>query len=321
MTDSRPLVAVYGGANIDIQSRCRAPFRPGDSNPGTSSMSMGGVGRNIAENVARLGLRTELVTVFGGDEQAGHLADACRDAGIEVGRSLILPDEQTSRYICILDDKGILVGAVAAMDSIDRFGPEELAARFGPGDEAEVVILDANLPAATIAAAAARWKGKPLILDTVSVTKAAKAAPVVGSFYSVKPNRKEARVLLGLEPDSGGPADVLDSARESALGLLSLGLREVFVSLGETGLLWADASGMGVASPLPLPVVNVSGAGDAATAALAWSQVRGDRCMMKASYAVAAASLCASSPDAVHNGMNPGILAEIAKGVRNERIS
>lgn len=323
MKHYRPAVAVYGGANFDIQARCREPYRPGDSNPGTSTMSFGGVGRNIAENVAKLGLATELVTVFGGDEMASLLADGCRASGVEVGRSLILPNEATSRYICIIDENGSLVGAVAAMDCLSLFGPDELASRFGPGDEADVVVLDANLPPETIAAAAFRWKDKPLILDTVSVAKASRAAPVAGRFSMVKPNRREARALLGQDPDTvddaadGDPGAAIASIR----ALLSLGVREVFLSIGAHGLLWADAGGMGRASPLDLPVINVSGAGDAATAALAWATVRGLGCMEKATFAVAAASLCASSPDAVAAGMNADRLALLAKGVRNERIS
>lgn len=323
MKHYKPVVAVYGGANFDIQARCREPYRPGDSNPGTSSMSFGGVGRNIAENIAKLGLVTELVTVFGGDEMASLLADGCRASGVEVGRSLILPNEATSRYICLIDNNGSLVGAVAAMDCLSMFGPDELASRFGPGDEADVVVIDANLPPETIAAAAFRWKNKPLILDTVSVAKAVRAAPVIGRFSMVKPNRKEARALLGLDPDTldDDPDGDERAAVSSARALLSLGVREVFISLRERGLLWVDSGGMGIARPIDLPVVNVSGAGDAATAALAWATVRKLDCREKATYAVAAASLCASCPDAVAAGMNADRLALLAKGVRNERLS
>lgn len=323
MKHYKPAVAVYGGANFDIQARCREAYRPGDSNPGTSSMSFGGVGRNIAENISKLGLATELVTVFGGDDMASLLADGCRASGVEVGRSLILPNEATSRYICILDNNGSLVGAVAAMDCLTLFGPDELASRLGPGDEAAVVVIDANLPTETIAAAAFRWKDKPLILDTVSVAKAGRAAPVAGRFSMVKPNRREARALLGLDPDAvdNSVDGDLSAAIASTSALLALGVREVFLSLGAQGLLWADSSGMGLASPLSLPVINVSGAGDAATAALAWASVHGLDCGQKATFAVAAASLCASSADAVASGMNTDKLRLLAKGVRNERVS
>ena len=318
MSTGIPVVAVYGGANIDIQARSRNPYRPGDSNPGTSSMSLGGVGRNIAENVARLGLPTELVTVLGTDEMASMLIADCSQVGIELGNSLILPDVPTSRYVCLLDADGSLVGAVAAMDGLERFGPRELAERYGPGDAAAVVVIDANLPAETIAAAVLRWKDKPLLLDTVSVTKAARAAPVVGGFALVKPNRKEARVLLGLDPDGD---DTLPSVIFSAKAMLALGVREVFISLGADGMLWANTGGMGVVRPLALPVINVSGAGDAATATLAWATAQGFDSSRKASLAITASSLCASRVDAVAKDMNEDRLLTLSKGVRNESIS
>ena len=322
MTREKPAVAVYGGANIDIVARSRLQWRPGDSNPGTLSRSAGGVGRNIAENLARLGLPVELVTVFGTDDAASFLREVCAVTGIEVGRSLILPGQETSAYLCILDNDGSLVGAVAAMDSMELFLPAELATRFGPGDDAELVVIDANLPAATIALAVERWKGKPLMLDPVSVAKAAKAAPVVGGFSMVKPNRHEAQVLLGLKVDTRTVEnDMVLAARNSALQLLGKGLKEVYVSLGAQGILWADPQGVGLVRPPELPVVNVSGAGDAATAALAWATVRHMETATKASFAVAAASLCASVSDSVAQRIDMELLSTIVRGVKNERLS
>ncbi len=320
MRGRRPRVAVYGGANIDIQARCRNPWRPADSNPGTSTLTSGGVGRNIAANLARLGLDAELVTVFGGDPMARMLADACSADGVRTDRSLTIPDAESSRYICIIDADGTLVGAVAAMDLVDRLDPRELALRYGPGDEADIVVIDANLPAASIEEAALRWRSKPLMLDTVSVAKARKATKVAGCFGIVKPNLMEARALLGLEPETA-PNDPVGLAAASARALLALGVGEVFISLGALGILWADARGAGLARPLDLPVVNVSGAGDAATAALAWAAALGYDIGTKAACAVAAASQCASGPDAVSAEMSAGSLLELVQGVVNERIS
>ncbi len=316
----KPTVAVYGGANVDIQARCADRYRPADSNPGTAAMSLGGVGRNIADNLARLGLATELVTVFGGDDNAAVLADGCRARGIEVGRSLILPDEATSRYVCILDADGSLVGAVAAMRAMDRFGPAELAARFEPGDDADVIVIDANLPVDTIALAADRWRDKPMLLDTVSATKARKASAMVGRFSMLKPNVPEAYALLGLgqerESDHSTAAVLMLGRR-----LLDCGVREAFISLGPRGLSWLDKDGSGLAAPLSMAVVNVSGAGDAAAAALVWATVHGATTREKAGFAVAAASLCASSTEVVSEAMNARRLQELAQGVSIEPLS
>lgn len=315
MSEYRPSVAVYGGTNLDIQAHCHGVYRPADSNPGHSSMSVGGVGRNIAVNLAKLGVKTELVTVFGNDDTAGYLAESCRAAGVEVGSSLVLPEEPSPRYVCILDGDGTLVGAVAAMDALEKFGPDELARRYGPGDRADLVIIDANLPEDTIVAAVTRWRDKPLMLDTVSVAKASRAAPVAGGFSIVKPNRAEARALLGLEPDAEG--DALSTARS----LLALGVREVYLSMGAAGLLWASGDRAGVVLPVSMPVVNVSGAGDAATAALAWATVSGVDCQEKAALAVAAASLCVAQASTVGDDMSVDSLAKLARGVHHERIA
>ncbi|MEZ5220286.1 MAG: PfkB family carbohydrate kinase [Ilumatobacteraceae bacterium] len=53
----RPAAAVIGGANIDMKAQSRARAATHTSNPGRTSMTPGGVGRNIAENLARLGDR------------------------------------------------------------------------------------------------------------------------------------------------------------------------------------------------------------------------------------------------------------------------
>ena len=58
-----PYVAVVGGITKDIGGRSLAPLVHRDSNPGQVRVSMGGVGRNIAHNMAFMGLE---VTFHGG---------------------------------------------------------------------------------------------------------------------------------------------------------------------------------------------------------------------------------------------------------------
>jgi len=60
-------VVVIGGINVDIKSRVDAPLVMATSNPGTTTVTAGGVGRNIAESLARLGVRTSLISAVGDD--------------------------------------------------------------------------------------------------------------------------------------------------------------------------------------------------------------------------------------------------------------
>ncbi|MBL8966442.1 MAG: hypothetical protein JNG85_05480 [Spirochaetaceae bacterium] len=326
--DRSGYVAVVGGINMDIQGRSTGAFRPGDSNPGSAFMSPGGVGRNVAENLVRLGIRTELVAVLGDDSLSAALAESCGRLGIGLRGAMRLSQTAASQYLCLLDDSGALVGAVAAMDSIERLTPERLAERSGLLDGAAMVVADANLPAATLAWLAERYggegegsrpgrRGPLLVLDPVSVAKAAKAVDLVGSFAFAKPNRAEAEVLSGLAIASR------DDLPAAAAALRAKGLGQAFVSMGREGLYYegVGASGLlerGFVRPPALPVANVSGAGDAALAALVWGQLSDYTIKERAALASAAAALAASAPTTVSPDMGAARLLELAKGVVHE---
>ena len=63
-----PYVVVVGGANVDLKAQSSEKAIAATSNPGHASLSAGGVGRNIAENLARLGTPTHLVAAIGVDQ-------------------------------------------------------------------------------------------------------------------------------------------------------------------------------------------------------------------------------------------------------------
>ena len=88
-------IAVVGAANVDIGGFPDGRAMAGDSNPGRVRTSMGGVGRNIACNAARLGLQTELVTALGGDSSAGLIRADCARAGVGLSHALCFPEEST----------------------------------------------------------------------------------------------------------------------------------------------------------------------------------------------------------------------------------
>jgi pseudouridine kinase len=332
MVDKNGYVAVVGGINMDIQGRCFGAFRAADSNPGESCMSPGGVGRNIAENLARLGVRTELVTVLGDDTLSAELAKSCGRLGIGVRGALRLSSTPASQYICLIDGGeeggGRLIGAVAAMDSFERLTPHRLEERSGLLDGASLVVVDANLSAESLAWLAGRYgRGRPapvlgrakpfLALDPVSVAKASRAKDIIGAFDFAKPNKAEAEILSGLSIRSNADLPACAEA------LRAKGLGEVFISLGPDGLYYEGpgrhgATERGIVRPPALPVVNVSGAGDAAEAALAWGFVAGHDLRSRAAYAVCAAALTATAAETVCPETGVARLLELSKGVVHE---
>lgn len=55
-------IIVIGGCNIDFICRAAVNIEPATSNAADISLQLGGVGRNIAENLTRLGSEVTLIT-------------------------------------------------------------------------------------------------------------------------------------------------------------------------------------------------------------------------------------------------------------------
>ena len=264
-----PYVTVVGGVNMDIGGWPGEALVPQDSNPGTVRMSLGGVGRNIAHNMSLLGLDVRMVTAFGDDTNAQKIAASCGELGIDISQSPIVPGGRTSTYLFINDQQGDMALAVSDMDIYRHLTPQVLAARQKLLCGSQVIVIDTNIPAESIAWLADNC-GVPIFADPVATAKAVKLRGVLGRLHTLKPNRIEAELLSGVA--------ITDEAslHKAADALLETGLHRVFISLGADGVFAADRAGGRLHLPvLPAEMVNTTGCGDAFMAAIAWAYLRG----------------------------------------------
>ena len=164
-------VCVIGGANVDITATSREAFRAGDSNPGTVRLSPGGVGRNIAHNLALLGDEVCFLTRFGGDAFGQMLQVSCREIGLDISGCEVCPPLPSSCFASLNDSSGEMVGGVADMVATESISTQWLAERLPRVNTADAVVADTNLLPETLA-----WLidhvEKPLYLDAVSGPKA-----------------------------------------------------------------------------------------------------------------------------------------------------
>ena len=292
-------VYVIGAVNMDLAGTPDAPLRAGDSNPGRVSMTPGGVGRNIAENLRLLGRRVSLITITGEDTYANVIREHCLNAGIDMQYSFTDPLGRTSVYLCVNGQDGDLNVAVADMAICEQLTPAKLEPLLPVLNHGSMVIADANLPEETLA-----WLGQhitvPMAADPVSVAKAPRLKPLLSRLTLLKPNVPEAELLTGMTVRGDG-----DLAR-AADALHRLGVKRVYISLGARGV-WADDVREG-GELLPCAagtVVNTSGCGDAFVAAAADAYLNGLGTMEAARRALAASAVCAENPAAVSPGMSP----------------
>jgi pseudouridine kinase len=80
--DPNPIV-VAGGARVDVKAFSAGALVPATSNAGRARLTFGGVARNVAENLARLGVPVALMAAVGADFFGDALIAHCTAIGID----------------------------------------------------------------------------------------------------------------------------------------------------------------------------------------------------------------------------------------------
>lgn len=295
-----PRVIVIGGANVDIKGRSSGRYVAGSSNPGRVTLSAGGVGRNIAENLARLGLSVSLITALGEDTNGALLRVACAAAGVDLSPARVT-QEPTGTYLAVLDERGEMVSAVSDMRAMEAFGPSHLDEHADELARADMLVADCNLSIdclAWLAAHSART-GVRLLVEPVSVAKAGKLLqfPIDTPLFAITPNAQQLGAL------AGG-----DLARLHALGFTNIVLHQ-----GRDGAVVSDgAQVVKVEAMSVAEIADVTGAGDAAVAGLVWGLLDGRSLAEAARLGQCAAAIKLSSSQSVAAALSRDRLLSIA---------
>lgn len=290
-------VVVVGGVNVDIGGQSFGALVPADSNPGSISMSLGGVGRNIAHNLTLLGTDVRLLTAYGDDIHGQRIVSSCSELGIDVIHALKAADLPTSTYLYISSPDGEMAMALSDMEVCRKITPAYLASNLALLQNAQVVIADANIPEAALVYLAENCT-QPLFCDPVSTTKAEKLLPILHRIHTLKPNRLEAELL------SGVPIREAKDAEKAARVLLDKGVQRLFISMGADGVFAADAKQTLWLPNLSGTMVNTTGCGDAFMAALVWAYLDGKDLRQTAMAGLAAASIAMESPETINPAMS-----------------
>lgn len=296
-----PYVTVIGGVNIDIGGWPDGPARMRDSNPGVVRSSLGGVGRNIAHNLALLGVETRLLTVYGNDDNARRVRESCRELGIDDSLSPVIPGSRTSTYLFLTDGQGDMVMAINDMGIYRHLTPAALEARMADINGSAAVVLDTNLPQESIEYLAEHCTA-PLFADPVSEAKCGKLKNVLHRLHTLKPNRLEAEMLTGI------PITDDASLRQAAEALLDMGVQRLFLSLGADGVLAAEAGRMVKLPVIPTEIVNTTGAGDSMMAAVVRAFLLGRPLEDAAREGLAASSIAMETMETISPVMCPAAI-------------
>ncbi len=306
-------ITVVGAVNMDIGGTAYEPLIMGDSNPGQVVLSLGGVGRNMADNLSRMGAPVRFVTVMGEDVYGYQAQKSCLELHIDLSLSRIMPGETTSTYLYINGPDGDMQLAVSDMGICRHISPSFLLERMEEINRSKVVVLDANLSGEAIACLTENCTAL-LFADPVSVKKAVRLREHLRNIYCIKPNRPEAEVLSGVAIRSN------EDLPKAAEALHGKGVKLVFISLGGEGVYYDDGQERGILPCCPGRIENTTGCGDAFMAAASYGYFLGREPKDMAFIGLAAAALCAEAKGAIREDMSFQLLVNKIREFGGESI-
>lgn len=263
---SEAYVLVIGSAGIDVKGRPAGQLAWEVPNPGQVRNSVGGVARNIAENLARLEVETVLLTAVGKDAAGRRVLRKSADAGVDTTHVRVVPQARTGTYLALLKPGGDLLVAVSDFQVINMIDSDYLLEHEALFAGAAMVVIDATLAPATLETVfelAERHKVR-VCADPTTPAFAGRLCAHIDQIYMICPNAAETTALCGLDD----PAHDHETAINTARHLVGLGVEIAVVTLGEKGLAYADSSGGGFIGSISTRVADPTGAGDAFTAAV-----------------------------------------------------
>ena len=305
----RDYVTIVGAVNIDITGSPYDKLNINDSNPGYVKNTLGGVGRNIAENLARLDAKVELITVLGDDFYAEEIKQDALANNIGLKYTKSFKDSRTSLYLCINDHEGEMKLALSDMDLYENITIEFLEERLEFINSSLACVIDTNIPEESIKYLIDKVS-VPIFIDTVSVKKTEKIFNLLHNIYSLKPNIYEAEILSGVEIKN------VDDVKKAAKIITDKGVKRLFISMGKDGVYYKDEFNEGILPSLSLDIVNTTGAGDSFFAAIIWSYLNGNDVEQSAKIGLAASYICLQSQDTVSKEMSIDKIKSLIKDWR-----
>ncbi len=251
-------VVVIGASNLDVKGRSITKSFCRTKNPGKIELSAGGVGRNIAENISRMGTRSQLLSAVGSEGFSGLILDSAIQAGVDISR--VLKAECSSGvFMAIINSRGELDSSISDMSVLSRITPDYILDNMEVFSDASYLVLDADIPESTLALclSLAKEKNIPVCVEPVSPAKAQILSGYLSDITMTTPNREELEAMVNRTISSE------DDIRLAGNELLEKGVNYVVVTLGAEGVYCVSKDYNGFIPSIRTMVVNSVGAGDA----------------------------------------------------------
>jgi len=305
-------VVVIGSSNTDMILQLERIPRPGETVLGGAfSMAAGGKGANQAVAAARAGGHVTFLARVGQDLFGEQALAGFRKDGIRV--DFVVQDPEAPSGVALIfvaqsgeNSIGVAPGANA------RLSPEDVQRAESVIAEADVVLMQLEIPLETVQAAAelaARHRVRVILNPAPARTL---PDTLLQQVWMITPNETEAEQLTGVRVDRE------TQAIEAGRRLLDRGVTAAILTLGEQGAMVVTRDIQQRVPSFPVKAVDTTAAGDVFNGVLAVALAEGRPLLEAVRFANAAAALSVTKlgaqPSAPTRERIEAFLAEQASG-------
>ena len=267
---------VLGTTFVDLKGFSKTKYDPQGRNLGDVKIVHGGVGRNVVENFANIGMPVSYVGMLEDSAIGRDVEKHLKEIGADLSHMVKAPQDGIGMWLLILDEKGNQAGSISKMPDISFL--EDYLKQHGEEiiSQAETVVLevDLNEQIAEMIVNLAKKYRKDIysIVGNMSVILARK--DLIRQTNCFICNEIEAAKFFDCPILDYTPEEMKkflpNAAREE-------GLQSIVVTMGEQGAVYYESETQvaGICPPCPTEVVDVSGAGDAFFSGTVMALIRG----------------------------------------------
>ena len=250
----KPIICI-GAALVDELFHTTTELLLSTTTDATITKTAGGVSRNIAHQLALLGVPVQLISAVGNDSDGDWLKQVCTSAGVKLDAT-ITRTGLSGKYTGILNPDGSLYTAFLTNPANHLITPQHLEKHIDLLKTASYILADANINVDT-----AEWilnfsceTGIPFVIEPVSVPPARKYKNAnLNGLHMITPNEDELPVLC---------SDKAFFTQQQVEELLNRGVNNIWLHNGKHGsALYTKEKSISLNAP-SINVVDCTGAGD-----------------------------------------------------------
>ena len=254
-------LVIFGATFVDIKGYPRTQYIPSGRNVGRVVQVHGGVGRNVAEDIANVELKPTFVTVLDHSGTSADVLEKLERHNIDT-RYITRAEDGLGTWLAIFDNSGDVVASISNRPDLspiakvlDEHGDEIFAAA-----DSVVLEIDMEVPLVKRIFALAEKYHKELYAVVSNMSIAVERRDLLKKTGCIVCNLQEAGMFFSENYEDYSPEQLLSALKKR---VAQAQLRRMIVTMGDQGAVYVQPDGpSGICPPQKVDVIDTTGAGD-----------------------------------------------------------